>query len=108
MSRITIRAADRGGCSPYCRSSPAAAGQITLFPHSRSRASVTLMLFGIDAAGRVEPTIGPSGLQRHRGKHFPPPVSGASKSRAGDGHVLPQTWLGTRQDDARRNHNQAG
>jgi hypothetical protein len=57
-----FRAAGHGGCRPYRPSSPAAAGQITLFPHSRSSAAPMLMLFGIDPAGRVEPTIGPNGL----------------------------------------------
>src|SRR5437762_2681333 len=41
---------------------PAAASRVTLCRHSRSSASLTLMLFGIDSAGSVEPTIGPSGL----------------------------------------------
>ena len=57
-----IQAAGRGGCRPYRPSWPAAAGQITLFPHSRSSASLTLMLFGIGPAGMVVPTIGPRGL----------------------------------------------
>ena len=57
-----FRAAGRGGCRHYGPCWPAAAGQITLFPHSRSSAWLTLMLFGIDPAGMVVPTIGPRGL----------------------------------------------
>src|SRR5438045_3771427 len=34
-------------------------------------------------------------------------MSSASKGRAGDGHVLPKTWLGTQQHDANRGHAQA-
>src|SRR5258708_2147749 len=63
IAALTQQAAQpaRGSC-PYCPSSTVATGQIALFPHSRPSASLTLMLFAIDSAGRVEPTIGPSSL----------------------------------------------
>jgi hypothetical protein len=60
--RRVFRAAARCDCRPYRSSWPPAAGQITLFPHSRSSAWLRLMLSGIDPAGMVVPTIGPRGL----------------------------------------------